>query len=51
LLTSLGYPNIPVLVTANPVIYLGEAEINERIDTLLPELAQSFCSQPQRGNE
>ena len=34
LLTSLGYPHIPVLVTANPVIYLDDPGIHERINTL-----------------
>jgi hypothetical protein len=32
LLTSLGYPHIPVVVTANPVIYLTGAEAHARID-------------------
>jgi hypothetical protein len=43
LLTSLGYPHIPVLVVANPVIYLTEPEINQRIDHLLGDLSASLC--------
>jgi|SRR5271155_5142470 len=42
LLTSLGYPHIPVLVVANPVIYLTEPEINKRIDSLLGDLVGSL---------
>jgi hypothetical protein len=34
-----------VLVTANPVIYLDDPGIHERIDTLLPELVASFEAQ------
>ena len=44
LLTSLGYPHIPVLVVKNPVIYLTEPEINQRIDQLLDKLAASLCT-------
>jgi hypothetical protein len=44
LLTSLGYPHIPVLVVANPVIYLTESEINRRIDSLLGNLAKSLSA-------
>jgi hypothetical protein len=42
LLKSLGYPDIPILVTPNPVIYLSEPEIHERIDGLMVELVRSF---------
>jgi hypothetical protein len=42
LLTSLGYPEVPVLVTPNPVVYLSEAQINERIDHLLLPIVASF---------
>jgi hypothetical protein len=44
LLTSLGYPHIPVLVTANPVIYLSEEEGHARIDGMLDALVASLCS-------
>ena len=43
LLESLGYPDIPVIVTPNPVMYLGEAEIRERVDAIFSEVAQSLC--------
>jgi hypothetical protein len=43
LLTSLGYPHIPVLVVKNPVIYLTEPEIDRRIDQLLDKLSASLC--------
>ena len=42
LLKSLGYPDIPILVTPNPVIYLSEPEIHERIDGLMNEIVRSF---------
>jgi hypothetical protein len=42
LLKSLGYPDVPILVTPNPVIYLSESAIHERIDTLLDRIAGSF---------
>lgn len=44
LLTSLGYPHIPVLVVKNPVIYLTEPEINRRIDGLLGDLSASLAA-------
>ena len=42
LLTSLGYPDIPILVTPNPVIYLSEPEIHARIDRLMDKIVGSF---------
>jgi hypothetical protein len=42
LFDSLGYPDIPILVTPNPVIYLTEPEINARIDGLLDRIVASF---------
>jgi len=42
LLSSLGYPEVPVLVTPNPVVYLSEAQISERIDHLLRPIVASF---------
>ena len=42
LFDSLGYPDIPILVTPNPVIYLTEPEINARIDDLLDRIVASF---------
>jgi hypothetical protein len=42
LLRSLGYPHVPILVTPNPVIYLSEPEIHERIDGLLDRIVESF---------
>jgi hypothetical protein len=42
LLTSLRYPHIPVVVVANPVIYLTEPQINQRIDGLLDKLVASL---------
>lgn len=48
LLRSLGYPEVPILVTPNPVIYLTEAQINERIDRLLDPIVASFGPTPVR---
>ena len=48
LLKSLGYPHIPVLVTPNPVIYLTEPEIHQRIDTLLDPLTAALCDAKPR---
>jgi len=42
LLTSLGYPGIPLIVTPNPVIYLSDAQIQERVTTLLDQVVGSF---------
>jgi len=42
LLKSLGYPQVPVIVTPNPVIYLTEPEIQERVTTLLDRIVASF---------
>jgi hypothetical protein len=43
LLTSLGYPHIPVVVTANPVIYLTGEEAHARIDGgLMKDLAAAL---------
>jgi hypothetical protein len=44
LLKSLGYPNVPIIVTPAPVIYLSEPEINARIDGLLDPIISSFRS-------
>jgi hypothetical protein len=44
LLKSLGYPDVPVLVTPNPVIYLTEPQIDARMDDLLPRIGTSFGS-------
>ena len=44
LLKSLGYPDVPVLVTPNPVSYLSEPQIHARIDELLPRIGTSFGS-------
>jgi hypothetical protein len=49
LLKSLGYPDVPLLVTPDPVIYLGEPEIHERIDGLLDKIVASFSTWPARG--
>lgn len=47
LLTSLGYPHIPVVVTANPVIYLTGKEAHARIDGgLMKELVAALTTQP-----
>ena len=40
---SAGYPDIPVLVTPNPVMYLSEPEVQERIDVLFDEIVRSLC--------
>ena len=40
---SAGYPDIPVLVTANPVMYLTAPEIQERIDSFFDEVVASLC--------
>ena len=50
LLKTLGYPDVPVLVTPNPVIYLSEPEINARIDGLLDGIVGSFETSPQRAS-
>jgi hypothetical protein len=42
LLKSLGYPDIPIIVTPAPVVYLDEADIQQRIDTLLDRISASF---------
>jgi hypothetical protein len=42
LFNSLGYRDIPIIVTPNPVIYLSEPEINARIDDLLDRIVASF---------
>lgn len=42
LLKSLGYPDIPILVTPNPVIYLSEPQIHARIDGLMDRIVSSF---------
>lgn len=42
LLKALGYPDVPILVIAAPVIYLSEPEIHERIDSLLGKIVESF---------
>jgi len=44
LLKSLGYPDIPVLVTPNPVVYLRLAEIEKRVDGLLDPIMKSFIA-------
>jgi hypothetical protein len=49
LLKSLGYPDVPILVTPNPVIYLSEPEIHERINGLLDKIVASFDAAPVRG--
>jgi len=43
LFRTLGYPDVPVLVTPNPVIYLSERQINERVDVLLAAIESSFA--------
>jgi len=49
LLKSLGYPDVPILVTPNPVIYLSEPEIHERINGLLDKIVASFDAAAVRG--
>jgi hypothetical protein len=49
LLKSLGYPDVPILVTPNPVIYLSEPEIERRIDGLLDGLVASFAPVTERA--
>ena len=43
-LKSLGYPDIPVLVTPNPVMYLTEPEIQDRVNSLIGKVAASLCN-------
>lgn len=43
LLESNGYPDVPVIVTPNPVMYLGEAEIRQRVDAIFKDLVKSLC--------
>jgi hypothetical protein len=50
LFKSLGYPDVPILVTPNPVIYLTEPEINARIDHLLDGIVASFGTAPERAS-
>lgn len=42
ILKSLGYPDIPVLATPNPVTHLSKSEIHERLDGLLDKLVESL---------
>ncbi len=49
LLKSLGYPDVPLLVTPDPVIYLSEPEIHARIDALLDPLLASFGASRTSG--
>ena len=42
LLRSLGYPDIPILVTPAPVVYLSEPEIHQRIDGLMERIVASL---------
>jgi hypothetical protein len=42
LLKSLGYPDVPVIVTPAPVVYLEERAIHDRVDTLLDPIRASF---------
>lgn len=49
LLRSLGHPHVPVLVTPDPVTYLSESEIHERINRLLDKLAASLCASARKG--
>ena len=49
LFKSLGYPDVPILVTPNPVIYLTESQINERVDALLGKIVASFEAAPARA--
>ena len=44
LLKSLGYPDIPVLVTQNPVVYLRRPEIEKRVEGLLDPVLKSFVA-------
>jgi hypothetical protein len=39
---SAGYPDIPVLVTANPVMYLTPPEIQQRIDEFFDQVVASL---------
>ena len=50
LFRSLGYPDVPILVTPNPVIYLSEPEINARIDHLLEGVIRSFDGARERAS-
>lgn len=47
LLKSLGFPDIPVLVTANPVVYLRRTEIEKRVEALLGSVMKSFTATAQ----
>ena len=44
LLQSLGYPQVPILVTPSPVVYLSESEIHQRIDGLMDRIVASFSA-------
>lgn len=44
LLQSLGYPEVPILVTPSPVVYLSEPQIHERIDGLMDGIVASFSA-------
>jgi hypothetical protein len=37
-----------VVVTPNPVMYLNDSDIHQRIDKLLAELTASLCDLPDR---
>ena len=43
LLTSFGYPDVPVLVTPGPVVFRTQADIDERVERLIEGIIQSLC--------
>ena len=43
LLTSFGYPDVPVLVTPGPVVFRTQADIDERVERLIETIVESLC--------
>ena len=44
LLRALGFPDMPVLITPNPVVYLKGEELEERVNSLLNEVVESLTA-------
>ena len=44
LLRSLGFPDLPVLITPNPIVYLKREGIHQRVERLLDEIVESLIT-------
>ena len=49
LLQSMGYPDVPVLVTPGPVVFRDAAAIEERVTSLLAGVTRSLCAPQEDG--